>query len=608
MSTAEKVKQVLSGFDLKRQSEREWRCNNPLRPGSNSHAFALTLDDDEHGAYYDHVTQESGSLYELAELLNIELPQRGTVVETKRAYTGLADYAAAHGVDAQVFINAGWRETVYGNRPALAFKVGQVDRYRMLDNEPGKPFAWGKGYTPAWYGLERAIRIARSNNSPVLVLCNGEPSTVVAQHYNIPAFCHPGGEKAIPSELLTELYERWNGTIWIALDCDSTGRKAAKTIHGQLRSSHVLDLGLSEHGDLADFCRLHGTETFEQLYELVPPPPPEPEPDMISHSTVALQAIRDIEMDVVGTGYPLIVPFPCMHHLGGLAEVLTPGKVMLLIAPSAGGKTSFLETWADYWNMHGISGAMRGDEWNPKECHDRRIQRYAGISWNQIKKHELYKTERALKRPANQSFGVRLTDNQIQHYQEVSMGIAEWSGQIYYYNASRHKRSLEDSLEAMSIEIQARRRAGQIMGFAIFDYVQLLKSAERPVDDNAVEFVFGKIKNWTEDNNIVGIVGSQATKAASKDGQKNRPVSAHDAHYVRVDKANLAIVLNMEYEDDPNGGMNADGTPVQFMTERGVADIAKNSGGSPGKVNLIFDYERLQWLNTTTERLSFKED
>lgn len=608
MSTADQVKQALVPYELKQHGAKEWRCNSPFRPGSNSHAFSVTFDDDEHGAFHDHVSGDSGSLYELAKLLNIDLPERVRVVETKRAYTGLADYAEAHGVAAQVFIDAGWQETTYANRPCIAWKVGKVDRFRMLDNEAGSPFLWGKGYAPAWYGLERAIRIARQGNYPALVLCNGEPSTVVAQHYNVPAFCQPGGEKAITSELLTELETRWGGGIWIAMDCDNTGRKAAKAIHGQLNRSTVIDLDLDDRGDLADYCRLHQFDTYSALYDRLPPPPATVEPEVISHSAVAIQAIRDIEMDVVTAGYPLVVPFSCMHHLGGLAEILTPGKVAMIIAPSSGGKTSFLETWADHWNMQGISGVMRGDEWNPRECHIRRMQRYAGLDWNRIHSHDLYKQEEALKRPAHMRKGVRLTDNEILHYQEVSMGVAEWIGHTHYYNAARKKRSLEESLDVLAGTVAERRAAGDIMGFAIFDYVQLLKSAARPVDDNAVEFVFGQIKNWTEDNNIVTIVGSQATKQSSRDGQNNQMLSVHDALTVRIDKANLAITLNMEYEDDPTGRVNLDGSPVQIMTERGFANVGKNSGGQKGIVNLIFDYRRLQWLNTTTTRVNLMED
>lgn len=606
MSTAERVKAALSGYELKKHSGKEWRCNSPFRPGSNSHAFAVTFDDDEHGAYHDHVSGDSGSLYDLAKLLDIELPERGQPVETKRAYTGLADYAEAHGVDAQVFTDAGWREATYANRPCIAWKVGQVDRYRMLDGEAGSPFLWGKGYTPTWYGLERAIRIARERNYPALVLCNGEPSTVVGQHYGVPAFCQPGGEKAIAPELLAELENKWGGGVWIVMDCDSTGRKAARACHAQIARSTVIDTQMFDRADLADFCRLYGEDAYTTLYDRLPPPPEPEVPDVISHSTVAIQAIRNIEMDVVGDGYPLVVPFECMHHLGGQAKILSPGKIMLLIAPSAGGKTSFLETWADYWNMQGISGVWRGDEFKAEEYHYRRIQRYAEISWTRIDSHELYKKEQRLNLP--KKHGERLSDNEIQHYQEVSMGIAEWQGHTYYYNAARKKRSIEASLESLGQSIIERRAAGEVVAFAVFDYVQLLKSSDRPTDDNAVEFVFGKLKNWTEDHNIVTLVGSQATKQGSRDGQRNQMLSVHDALTVRVDKANLAVTLNMEYEDDPAGGLNLDGSARQVMTERCVADIGKNSGGGSGHVNLIFDYRRLQWLNTTTERLSFRDD
>src|SRR5271165_4172309 len=97
-STAARLLDALVPYDLKAEREGgKYRCNSPLRPGSNSHAFTLILHDGEHGAYFDHVSEASGTLYDLAKRLGLDLPTaRHPVVDTKRVYSGLGDYAQAH--------------------------------------------------------------------------------------------------------------------------------------------------------------------------------------------------------------------------------------------------------------------------------------------------------------------------------------------------------------------------------------------------------------------------------------------------------------------------------------------------------------------------------
>src|SRR5258706_13630684 len=110
-TTAEQVLTALANYHLKQEKPNHYRCDSPLRPGSDSHGFVLILDPDgEHGAYFDHAHEaDRGSLYELAEKLGIPTPSaslqslRRPVASTKRVYSGLVDYAQAHGVDAEIF-------------------------------------------------------------------------------------------------------------------------------------------------------------------------------------------------------------------------------------------------------------------------------------------------------------------------------------------------------------------------------------------------------------------------------------------------------------------------------------------------------------------------
>lgn len=266
-TTGEKVLAALN-INGQKQRNNTYRLNSPFRAGSDSQAFHLTLSaDKEHGAYHDKVSGEFGSLYTLAEKLGIEVV-RNTAADTKRAYRDLAEYAAAHGVTGDVLQAAGWKETIYFDhdhnkeRPAIEIPTAGGNRYRFLDGEKPtyrSPF----GYKNCWYGLKRAAVIAGENKP--LVLCNGAPSVIVAQHYGVPAIALAGGGQRIPSELLEELLSTWKGDLIIAMDCDSEGQLATRAYHEQLPDAHIVDLGMTTRGDLADFCMLHKESTLPAL-------------------------------------------------------------------------------------------------------------------------------------------------------------------------------------------------------------------------------------------------------------------------------------------------------------------------------------------------------
>jgi replicative DNA helicase len=264
MGTAQRILDHLKNFDLKDEGRGQYRSNSPLRPGSNSHAFTLVIDDEEHGAFDDKARDLSGSLYELADLLSIPKGDERTAIETsKRPYRDMTDYAEAHGIPAEALRKAGWSEVVRNNRPALSFRTNSGTRYRYLDNQ--KPYYdHDAGTKKCWYGLRRAVEIARKTNSP-LIICNGEISTVVAQHYDLPACAITSGEGKIPDHLLTELKSTWDGEIWIGFDCDDTGRKAAEKVRKQIPDARIIDYNLTDGGDLADFCRLYGRDAHAEL-------------------------------------------------------------------------------------------------------------------------------------------------------------------------------------------------------------------------------------------------------------------------------------------------------------------------------------------------------
>ena len=255
MTTADKVLQAIESrvSDIKKTGSGKYRMSSPLRPGADSFAFTLIVNDGEHGAFLDHNPQggpESGSLYDLAKLLGVELPpmpKNGNGKTPAPKYQNLADYARGHGVEEAVFTAAGWRNEKHAGRPALSFPTATGTKRRYLDGQRPKYMKRG---APCWYGLDKAAALPGP-----LIFCNGEASTVVGQHYGLAAVTTTAGESSkLPNSqrdnLLSALAKVYSGAIIVALDCDSTGRESAPKLAQLLQQAgyeaRAVDLGLEQ--------------------------------------------------------------------------------------------------------------------------------------------------------------------------------------------------------------------------------------------------------------------------------------------------------------------------------------------------------------------------
>lgn len=276
MDLSNEILRALQPYKVKKMGS-EYRCNSPFRAGSDSQSFAVNF---ETGEYYDHVDQVGGKLISLARKLGIVVPTT-EVESSKRSYTGLADYAKAHGIPPEVLPQVGWKEVTYQNRPALEFKTQTGRRWRFLDgNQPH--YKSENGYRRCWYHALDSKTLSRMIAGKPLVICNGEISTIVGRYYDLAAASITGGEKGeIPPDLMDQLVDFMGDAnidpdlpplIIIALDCDAAGRKAAKAMEGQLRAAgyhaFAVDMGLGKGGDLADFCMLHGDQSLTALSTL----------------------------------------------------------------------------------------------------------------------------------------------------------------------------------------------------------------------------------------------------------------------------------------------------------------------------------------------------
>jgi replicative DNA helicase len=264
------IRRDLESLGFKHTHGGQYRGNCPWRTGANSKGFTVFLDPDDSdgkkGGWTDHTREESGGLVDYAERRGIEVP-KAQAQETKRGYTGLADYAAAHYAPVEAFTAVGWHEGTHKGRPCLIYKLGGVTRYRMIDGK--KPYyLWPDegGGKAAWYGL----RVAPGKTAGrALVLCNGEASTISAQHHGLPACAWAGGEQRLPDHAIAELKAAYSGPIILAYDCDDVGRRVAREVAEQLTGAgydvRIADLQMTDHGDLADFCGLHTETAYAEL-------------------------------------------------------------------------------------------------------------------------------------------------------------------------------------------------------------------------------------------------------------------------------------------------------------------------------------------------------
>ena len=284
-TTGQRILNYLSSqphLKLKKESNGQWRANSPFREGSDSYSFTLTIDETgEKGAWTDYAARDgagdSGSLYDLAERLGIEKAPKNiidsvVIGSSKRAYSGLDDYAKEHGVSGNVFRAAGWSDTtMYQGRPALPFSTATGIRYRFIDGK--KPtYKHQYGYKPTWYGLSRAMDLSQHMDDTI-VICNGEASTVVAQYYGVAACAVTSGEKSrFSDEILASLKSAGAKNIIVAYDCDPKGRSASKKITGQLNSmgfnARAIDFGRGDGYDVADFCKEYTTSAPIEILEL----------------------------------------------------------------------------------------------------------------------------------------------------------------------------------------------------------------------------------------------------------------------------------------------------------------------------------------------------
>ena len=156
----------------------------------------------------------------------------------------------------------------------LSYVCLGTHHYQCLRNAVKKQ--GDKKVQPCWYGFNRAVDMAAKSKSKTIVLCNGQPSVITAQHYDIAALAQTDGEnKKITKPLLKRLLDvtkEHKLKVMLAYDGDDTGRAATKLIQKQLQDNKVtvsiVQFGGDSGYDLADYCTQHKTGVMGKLLRL----------------------------------------------------------------------------------------------------------------------------------------------------------------------------------------------------------------------------------------------------------------------------------------------------------------------------------------------------
>lgn len=526
-------------------------------------------------------------------------PDQGKMDKSKLilapVYTALEDYALAHGVPVSAFEKFQWVEGEHQNRKCLQVPHEDgVTRARFLDGENPKWKPIGSGHKPCWYSFKQAVSMATETSHKTIVLCNGQPSVVVGQNYGIAALAQTDGEnKKITPPLLKRLLaaiKEHKLKVMIVFDGDDTGREATKKILEQLRMNKVavsaVYFGGDDGYDLADHCKRHGKKAMSQLQRLaaysVRAVDNEHKNKRLDYS---MEGILAADENIVSPGEAVLIPFKSFHKYGGYAHMTAPGKMAMIMAPSGHGKTSFMETWADYWLKSGVDILWYSPEWEALETYFRRIQRNGGATYDQMQSLILYRNETARNVSKSQRQGGLLPSGVHEKTNQVRATVMAWPGDMFIYRAQS---DIETVLAEMTKRLQLQRREGRRVGVAIFDYMQLLHTAKETKGKNSYEVLCALIKQWCIDNHIFALVGVQVTKTAGRNG--NDLLGQYDAQWVRSDVFNLIVTLNI-----PTIEKFDDGVGVKQLSKIATANICKNSTGKTGEVQLKTNFEYLCW-------------
>lgn len=284
---------------------------------------------------------------------------------------------------------------------------------------------------------------------------------------------------------------------------------------------------------------------------------------------------------------PIVFPFKALHDLGGYCRMVQPRKLIGIIGLSGGGKTSFLETLTDNWRQMGYHVLWWGPEWSWDQMADRAIQRYGGLSINQMMEHEVWLSEQRRAKNGEfirELFGAMAAPFLVEKSKQIATSIETWAGKAFY--CGKMDVTLDTLLEEAALIIQDQREKYQrSIRIVVWDYIQLLQLKGVRSDMERVNQAVTAIKTFCVDNKLVGLIASQPRKEDSTNAkQEGELLTSEAAQYMREDQFNLMMTLNP---------MMVEGR----VTSQAVINVVKNSAGKKEKRTVQIDLPHLRWVD-----------
>lgn len=638
-STASLVKSFLK-TDSKfwKRGGMEYLGPSPLRDSSDSRGFHLTIDGDEYGRWKDFVSDEKGTLYELADKLGITPPRKRVSGKQTLDIRSLADYEKSLGFEEGYLLSKRWEEGTHQNRPCIFIPLDDGTRQvRYLDGEKPK---WKPeanqleresdgGAKLSFYGSGKAKLMRAEKQLNFLVWVNGASSVEAMQAKGVPAFAVVGGENNMPRKVYTDrVLKSFSGMVLIALDCDKAGREGAEKLVKLLGDRGlVIDLGGTEGFDAADFCSLWGAQSLARLRMLANEADSKRPPRTASEAAQAV--LGQIEGKRKLRGRLIPQPFKSLHHFGGGAYILEPDLVTGVMAVSGHGKTAWWQSWVKELlsspRQFGIMVDSR--EFTPEADSIRRMQgelknSQFKINSDIIKSHLVYQQEEEEGIAPEYRFGKPMRPELIEEIKQITAFMQmDWKGTLEFAEEHSH---IEDTLDYMKRRTLEIREDGGRMDLWVFDYLTLYRcypAMLEGVGKNLYGVITQAIKDAAREMHVHVILMLQPNKSPASDAVgRNERLKITDMAYVNENDFNFVLALNVLYgtqaawekfDNAPQGRWvvadydPATGNPLidkallKDGTVAAVVEVLKNTHGVKGMAYLRADFANIQWLDST---------
>lgn len=220
-----------------------------------------------------------------------------------------------------------------------------------------------------------------------------------------------------------------------------------------------------------------------------------------------------------------VFPWPWDSWADGI-NILRPGMVGILSGAEGSGKTSYLEMIAEHWARFGNVVFVHLEN-NQEYTEDRRMVRAACMPGLTI---EALESE-------------TLSAAQRKEIQAAGDYIAEYAGQLHYYNAAGQ------TMAEILRELSTRYDEG-ICDAVVFDYLNKVrpsrgqvKAYDRGFDRMADDLE--QFKNWLEEKRVVGMTAAQMNKQGKRENGRLDSTAIRGSGEL-ADKAQLVVMLQRD--------------------------------------------------------------